>query len=130
MELVFPFFPLLSDKFFFSINLPQWISLSFSILGCYLSFLSICITSPRLLFSLWFSLSFSNPRSLPSSVSESRLLRSSSCSVFAMLTSLDFLSIVYAPNGPFVFCKPCGSVIATNPHDAGKDYPLTRKDHL
>src|SRR6202000_2648453 len=71
-----------------------------------------------------------NPRSLPLSVSESRLLRSSSCSVFAMLTSLDFLSIVYAPNGPFVFCKPCGRVIATNPHDAGKDYPLTRKDHL
>jgi hypothetical protein len=47
-----------------------------------------------------------------------------------MLTSLDFLSVVDAPNGPFVFCKPCGSVIATNPHGAGIEYPLTRKEHL
>lgn len=42
-----------------------------------------------------------------------------------MLSNLDFLDVVEAPNGPFVFCRPCTTIVAANPHPTGQDYPLS-----
>ena len=47
-----------------------------------------------------------------------------------MLTSLNFLDVVEAPNDPFVFCRVCTSIVAANPHSTGVDYPLSPSKSL
>jgi hypothetical protein len=47
-----------------------------------------------------------------------------------MLTNLDFIEVIQAPNGPFAFCCLCATVVAANPHKTGKPHLVTSTQSL
>jgi len=47
-----------------------------------------------------------------------------------MLTNLDFIDVVSAPNGPFALCRTCMTIIATSPYSYGNDVPFSSPSSL